>query len=334
MPDFHTPHLALMEALAVTILARLRTLDDLVIVAALPANAGARLAIPVTAEELFVTTSQKSGGGYRTVLEPIDPSLKRIQKRLKEFLDRQVLESHPSVHGFTRNRGSFTNASAHLAARAILVLDITDFFPSISRLQVESALQELGASELIACAIANVSTFNGTLATGFSSSPVLSNIVFRNLDIIFASYASGRNLVYTRYADDLTFSGENVTDEDLLFVRKTLEEFDFRINEKKVKFKRKGHPQVVTGYVVAHSDRPRLSKSMKKSMRQDLYYSGRIGFYAQAQHKDIEMESFKERLLGRINYAMLSEKTLAMKMLAEYKRIEAADFVSEMDSMD
>ncbi|UVJ39697.1 reverse transcriptase family protein [Arthrobacter sp. CJ23] len=306
-----------------TTLSRVRNLADLAIAASLPASAGEWLGRRLQPDDLRITTIRKPRGGYRVVCEPIDSSLMRLQKRLKEFIDRKVLDPHPSVHGFTRGRGPYSNAQAHLDARAILTVDVTDFFPSITRSQIEDALQERGASSSIAASIANVTTFRGTLATGFPTSPVLSNLVFRPLDDQFKSFADAHALTYTRYADDLTFSGDEVGDETLANVNDLLTTAGFQVNEKKVRFQRKGHPQIVTGFAIAHSDDVRLPKAWKRRLRQDLYYAARHGLDAQARHRNLDEDAFIERLQGRINYLMCAERTLALHLREEFDAILA-----------
>lgn len=303
------------------VLPRVRNLEDLVVTASLPSSAIDRLQRPLNLSDVRVTTTKKRRGGYRVVCQPREQSLTRLQKRLKEFIDRQVLVAHPCVHGFTRGRGTRTNALAHLNARAMLTVDISDFFPTIRREQVEDALQIHGANPAIAAGIANVSTFGGSLATGFSTSPVLSNLVFRPVDEVFEAFAAESGLVYTRYADDLTFSGERASDEDLAFIGSCLSSQGYRLNSRKVRFQRRGHAQVVTGFVVAHPDAVRLPKVSKKALRQDLYFAGQIGVAAQARHRSLDEDAFVDRLLGRISYLMGVEPELALRMRREFESI-------------
>jgi hypothetical protein len=226
------------------------------------------------------------------------------------------------VHGFTRGRGTATNAGAHLNARAVLTVDITNFFPSISRQQIEAALLDNDAKPIIAEAIANACTFGGSLATGFPTSPVLSNLVFRPLDDALRSFAAESGLVYTRYADDLTFSGASVCDENLEGISGLLISSGFLTNSRKVRFQRRGHKQVVTGLAIAHPDHLRLPKAQKKALRQDLYFAAKNGLAAQARHRNCDEAEFREQLLGRINYLMGVEPNLAFRMRRELRAID------------
>ena len=292
------------------------------IAASLPDSSVRWLERPLNTSDVHVHTTRKSKGGYRTICRPLDEALVRLQKRLKEFIDRKVLVPHPNVHGFTRGRGTSTNAKAHLNARALLTVDITDFFPSISRQQVEAALQSHGANPAIAEAITNACTFRESLATGFPTSPVLSNLVFRPLDDEFRSFAAENGLVYTRYADDLTFSGPHVGDEHLQVITELLLSSGFHTNRRKVRFQRKGHQQVVTGLTIAHPDHLRLPKAQKKRLRQDLYFAEKNGLPAQARYKNLDEADFREQLLGRINYLLGVEPKIGLQMRREFDQID------------
>lgn len=273
---------------------------------------------PLSHWQLHVRTVRKSSGMFRRVVEPRDGSLVRLQKKLKEFLDKDVLNPHPSVHGFTRGRGPYTNAVAHLGAQALLTVDISDFFASISALEVEATLREFGATPEVALGITNVGTFESVLATGFSTSPVLSNMYFREIDNVLSNLAGGLDLTYTRYADDLTFSGDVVNDRHLAEITAILESKSLRVNEKKVRFQRSGHPQLVTGYVIAHKDRPRVSRHFKRQLRLDLHYTNRFGIEHQAGVQGEDPRSFAKQLTGRISYLMCSDRDLASRLREEF----------------
>ncbi|APF40366.1 hypothetical protein BHE16_04285 [Neomicrococcus aestuarii] len=307
-----------------SILKDLRTAEELQIAAALPDSALLWLCRPLSAEDIYVHEIRKSKGRFRRVYEPRDNSLARLLKQLKEFLDRQVFQPHANVHGFIRDRSIFTNATAHLGARAILAVDISDFFSSISRDQITGALISLGASDQVAVSIANVCTFRNELVTGLSTSPVLSNLVFLPLDKNFESLAVERGLTYSRYADDLTFSGDAVDDQLLAVVAERLSEHGFKINLKKVRFMRKGHRQVVTGVSVACGDKLRLPRNFKKRIRQDLYFSEKNGISLQALHRGFSNdEDFRESLKGKINHLNSVDSSAAKLFMSQLNNISS-----------
>lgn len=295
-------------------LARVRDLRDLQTAASLPDSSKFWLEKTIEPGDVLVHTTRKQRGGYREVCQPNDDELLRLQKRLKEFIDRKVLTPHQSVHGFTRGRSTVSNARVHLGARAVLTIDISDFFASVVRADVIASLQGSGANAVVANGIANVCTFNGVLATGFSTSPVISNLVFRPLDDVFASFSEENGVLYSRYADDLTFSGEEATDEMLAFVREALAAQGFLVNQKKVRFQRRGHRQVVTGFAIQDADHVRLPKWQKRALRHELYCCENYGLDDQARFRGMTEEEFRVHLLGRINYLAAVEPSLAIEM--------------------
>lgn len=301
------------------VLAHIRSLDDLLLAVPLPDASRVWFERPLRQWQLNVITIRKSSGLFRRVVEPTDDSLVRLQKQLKEFLVAEVSVSHPAVHGFTKDRGPYTNAVAHLDAPAILTVDISDFFSSISFSQIESTLRDAGVTAEVATGIANISTFEGVLATGFSTSPVLSNMYFRDTDVLLETLARELNLTYTRYADDLTFSGEDVNDSHLEAVTQILVSKGLRVNERKVRFQRRGHPQFVTGYVVAHPDHPRVSRYFKRRLRLDLHYVRKFGLEQQARIRGVSSKGLAKQLKGRISYLMGSERDLAVQLREEFE---------------
>lgn len=295
-------------------LAKVRHIRDLQTAASLPDSSKFWLEKAIEPGDVRVFTTRKQRGGYREICQPNDDELLRLQKRLKEFIDRKVLSSHRNVHGFTRGRSTVSNGKVHLGAKAVLTIDISNFFASIARSKVVTSLQGSGANSLVANAIANVSTYNGVLATGFSTSPVVSNLVFRPLDDAFDVFACSNGIIYSRYADDLTFSGDETTDDMLTFVSEFLSSQGFLVNPKKVRFQRRGHRQVVTGFAIQDAGQLRLPKWQKKALRHELYCSETYGLEDQARFRDMTEEEFRIHLLGKINYLAAVEPQLATDM--------------------
>lgn len=304
-----------------SILADCVTLEDLIVSAPLADNALQWMNRPLEDIDVSVNTVRKSSGGYRNVVQPMNDSLVRLHKKLKEFFDREVLQPHSAVHGYTKKRGAYTNALQHLDAQAILTIDLSDFFDSITGPEIESTMRGFDATDVVARGITNACTYDGVLATGFSTSPVLSNMYFQRIDEVLSEFAKNSKLVYTRYADDLSFSGEDIDDEHLGHIKTILNIEGLRVNDKKVRFQRRGRPQVVTGYVVAHPDHPRLSRYFKRRLRQNLYYAKQFGIVHQAEFRGQHPEDFAMKLKGQIDYLMGSERKLALKLRSEYGQL-------------
>jgi S1-C subfamily serine protease len=148
----------------------------------------------------------KSGGGVRTISAP-DERLKHIQRLLAPLLDRLYSVRGP-VHGFVGGKSVKTNAMAHLQKRFVLNLDLADFFPSITENRVIGVLSSLGVDGEVAGIVARLCCLNGHLPQGAPTSPVLSNMICFRMDKQLLAFAKEVRCIYTRYADDMTFSSQ------------------------------------------------------------------------------------------------------------------------------
>jgi retron-type reverse transcriptase len=134
-----------------------------------------------------------------------DDRLKFLQRKLADKLTELYRPRDP-VHGFVAKRSVKTNAQAHLRRRFVVNLDLKDFFPSISQNRIEGMLSSLGLDSRVAKIIAHICCVKGHLPQGAPSSPVLSNMLCFRLDKNLMSLAKEARCIYTRYADDITFS--------------------------------------------------------------------------------------------------------------------------------
>jgi len=146
----------------------------------------------------------KKSGGTRKILNP-SRQMKAVQAWiLRNILDR--LNVHQAATGFRSGSNVFQNAVPHRDNRYFLCLDIEDFFPSILYAKVYKVFRSLGYSAHMAHVLAGLCTCEGRLPQGAVTSPSLSNLVCIGLDRRISSFVGRRNVAYTRYADDLTFS--------------------------------------------------------------------------------------------------------------------------------
>ena len=194
----------------------------------------------------------KANGGFRKITAPND-ELKIEQTRIKELLE--LIPLHSSAHGFVFGRNILTNAKAHLSKPYVLNIDIENFFPSISKPLLLNLLNEHHSlSDNLLSEIEEKCFLHGGLPQGSPSSPVLANLFMSELDLIFAHYAADFNLSYTRYADDLTFSGSSYLKEQLSefldFIDRNLSCYKLKRSKKKTKLMPYYQRQLVTGLVV------------------------------------------------------------------------------------
>jgi RNA-directed DNA polymerase len=192
----------------------------------------------------------KKSGGFRLIAHPRH-TLKLTQRWiLRNILDH--LKTTPSSYGFERGSKLRVHAQQHLGAQAILRLDIENFFPSISVAQTTRVFRVAGYSSSGAWALARLCTCMGSLPQGAPTSPRIANLVCFRMDRRLSKFSEGAGLVYTRYADDLTFSSDSAS---LLakvrpFIGHIVHDSGFRLNERKAALLGPRRAKVVTGLVL------------------------------------------------------------------------------------
>lgn len=191
----------------------------------------------------------KKAGGKRIILAP-----RRFLKAIQKYILRQILEKRPlppCVMGFVRKKGIVDNAALHTGCDYMLKVDIKDFFPSVTEGQVLGVFEGLGYTKPMSRILARLCTYNNALPQGAPTSPCLANLVFSEVDLRLMKLAEKQGLQYTRYADDLTFSGSRRIQGRLLEqVTGIVNKGGFQLNAKKTRFGKPGQPLYVTGFVV------------------------------------------------------------------------------------
>lgn len=209
-------------------------------------------------------TIPKKSGESRIIHTPVTP-LKIIQKKLNQVL-RCVYQPKPSTHGFAVGRSIITNASQHLRQRYILNIDIKDFFPSINFGRVRGLYMALPyrCTEEVATVLAQICCYENQLPQGAPTSPIVSNMICAQLDSQLQKLSKKYHCIYTRYADDITFSTSKpkfppqlsyFSDKlEKLVIGDELEQIikknGFSINESKTRLKTRYKRQEVTGITV------------------------------------------------------------------------------------
>jgi RNA-directed DNA polymerase len=145
-------------------------------------------------------------GGTRQISTPIS-SLKIIQRKLNQVL-LAVYRPKACNHGFVRQKSILTNAREHVRRRFVLNIDLENFFPSMNfgRVRGMYMAPPYNLSASVATILAQICCFNNELPQGAPTSPVVSNMICAKMDDQLRDLARKHRCLYTRYADDITFS--------------------------------------------------------------------------------------------------------------------------------
>ncbi|MCR6673940.1 reverse transcriptase domain-containing protein [Devosia ginsengisoli] len=210
----------------------------------------------------------KRAGGKRTIEAP-QPSLLRCQRWIAEnILSSAVLSDNATA--YRRGFGILDNVKPHVGSSHLLKMDLTNFFPSIKIDRVISIFEVAGYSHKTAFELASLCCLHGRLAQGAATSPVISNIVAKRMDRRIDKLVSSLGLVYTRYSDDITISGDLVHSSLIDSVSDIIVDEGFEVNRKKVVLYQDAGRRLVTGISVG-GDIPRVPKHKRRQIRQDYH---------------------------------------------------------------
>lgn len=244
----------------------------------------------------------KRRGGMRSISSPY-PELAYFQSLIKStFLSSLKLPA--CVYAYAPGRGSISNARLHVGAKELLKMDIKDFFPSISRQMVYEAFQILGCDAQECWVFSKICTLENGLPQGACTSPDISNLVFIRMDLRLQGLARLWGLTYSRYADDMVFSGNSIPRNLPEIVGRIIGEKGFSLNSDKTQLKVGRGKRVVTGVSIA-SGVPKAPKSFKRELRVQIFELER------SKGRLSSLRSFDplvyERVLGKINYLLQIE---------------------------
>jgi retron-type reverse transcriptase len=216
-------------------------------------------------ERYYRTFSIPKGKKQRTIHAP-KIALKVIQKWFGFYLSKTV-KCGECVYGFVKGRSAIEAASLHCGADWVYSVDIADFFPSTPLNKVKKALKELGYPEHGAELIAKLCCYNGMLSQGSPASPVLSNLVFRDADTELEAVAKHLKVRFTRYADDIVFSGIGEFPGELKSkIRAIIESNGWKVSVKKERLAKQPNRLKVHGLLV-NGPKPRLTKGYRNKIR-------------------------------------------------------------------
>jgi retron-type reverse transcriptase len=248
----------------------------------------------------------KPNGTKRMIEEP-QPELKEIQRALLPVLSEFPL--HPTVYGLGgSDRCAVANAKAHVLHRVIVKMDIKQFFPNTWLHQYLYAVDEStdeGFAETFKSLwpllfIRDTLVNQYRLPTGAPTSPLVSSIAFTPMDTKLHVLALQYSMNYTRYIDDLTFSGDEYPDGLQKKVAQLVGDYGYAVNHKKSQLLYRGnHTQIVTGVCI--NEGIGIGKAYKRTLRAELDKYAREG-------KELD-----EHMHGKLNYVRQLSPSLCTK---------------------
>lgn len=162
-------------------------------------------------------------------------------------------------------------------------------------------------------------TYDEHLTQGSPTSAYISNLVMKEFDEVLGNWCGDKNISYTRYSDDMTFSGDFNPSEVIIKVRKMLYKLGLELNDKKIHIVYKSASQNVTGIIV--NEKIQVSTKYRKSIRQEIYYIKKFDLNSHLKNKNIniEKEKYLNILYGKILYILqINEND---KEFNEYKKV-------------
>ena len=297
----------------------------------------------------------KRSGSIRLIESP-KPRLKELQRQiLARILDR--IPAHPAVHGFCRGRSIKTFAASHTGRRVVLRMDLQDFFPSITGARVQALFRTAGYPESVADLLGGICTnvvprdvwkepaheidlrqlwearvlfSRPHLPQGAPTSPALANLCTYRIDCRLAGLAKSANAEYTRYADDLAFSGghefERSVERFSTQVAAILSEEGFAINHRKTRIMRQGVRQHLAGLVI--NQRVNVTRSGFDCLKATLTNCVRLG--PESQNRE-NHPSFQAHLEGRIGFVEMINPAKAIRLRRIFERIQWTGMESQRE---
>lgn len=256
---------------------------------------------------------KKSNGGTREISAP-NLVLKECQRWiLSEILEKIRLPD--CVQGFAIDRSIVTNARIHINKPMVVNVDIRDFFPSIKSKRVFNLFRQLGYGKDISFYLTRLTTLDGALPQGAPTSPMISNAVVRHLDIRLSRLAHEGGHAYSRYADDLTFSGASSLISMLPLIQSIVKEEGFDLNPSKTRIMRSHKRQEVTGLVVNHG--VAINRGHRRWLRQQVHYMRKFGPEDCARFMESSKKNRREFFYGHAFFVRMVDRAKGDALLRE-----------------
>ncbi|MDD4215048.1 MAG: retron St85 family RNA-directed DNA polymerase [Bacteroidales bacterium] len=224
------------------------------------------------ADKHYKTYPIKKKSGKPRIINQPSRKLKALQSWILVNILNELKVSS-SCKGFEKGSSTVDNVEPHKGANTILTIDLKDFFPSIKRNQVYTIFKIAGYNKTISTILTNICTYNGILPQGSPCSPKLANLVAWSLDLRIQGYVGKRGINFTRYADDLSFSGLSPGKivKIIPMIKTIIEDEKFNINKKKTRVAGAARAKKITGLIISN-DTYGIGKQKYLELRSKIYH--------------------------------------------------------------
>lgn len=231
---------------------------------------------------------------------------------MDNILNRMHISDY--TNGFVKNKSILTNAQNHINSDCIINIDLKDFFPSVKFEQVFGIFKYYGYTKELSYTLAKLCTYRGVLPQGSPASPAITNIICLKLDKRLAALSRKYEATFSRYADDITFSGKKAIVHILPYAMDIIRDEGFSVNPDKTRVAFKHQRQEVTGLIV-NGDSVRVSPKFKKHFRQEIYYCKKYGVKSHLEHIEDQHSFYKEHMYGQAYFINMVEPSLGKELL-------------------
>lgn len=257
---------------------------------------------------------KKKDGTPRPIRAP-KGQLKIIQRAiLKNILSDIKLP--PCCYGFSKKKSIIENAKVHSKNDFLLNLDIQDFFPSVHYTKVQQIFSDIGLNNEISNILCGLTTYEYRLPQGAPTSPFLASFALSNLDYRLMKLVESNHLTYTRYFDDVSFSGNKrvvALEKDILRI---IKEEGYKVKMSKRKLFEKGEEKEVNGILI-------INKKLAVRNTEELFdYVSDISKYGLSKLRSDNPEKEKQSLKGKIAFLRQVEPEQANKIEAVFASIK------------
>jgi len=285
--------------------------------------------------------------GRIRLIEAPKPRLKDLQQQILRWILEKI-PIHTAVHGFVKGRSIKTFVAPHVGQKVVLRMDLQDFFPTFGGVRIQNLFRTLGYPEPVADLMGGVCT-NSTpwlvweeiasdlglicagelqrlysrphLPQGVPTSPALANICFYRVDCRLAALAKSAGASYTRYADDLAFSGDGAFEKSVerfaVHVAAVLREEGFRVHHRKTRVMRRGVRQYLAGLVT--NQRMNVPRRNFDRLKAILTNCVRVG--PESQNRD-GRRHFRAYLEGCVSFVEMINPNRGKSLRAIFERIQ------------